>query len=220
MILRKCTIPAKTNREACSPETDGTMPGCIHLPVAPACNIQCRFCARTFDGAGEGMSTALSPQEAVEQISSRLARREPIAKALIFGPGESLANAASYVVLRRLSWLHPELILGIETNGLLLRDRIEQIVADGVRAVSITINALSEETAKKIYSGILYKGRRYPIEAAAEFLLKNQWQGLMLAVDAGLQVSVRTIVVPGVNEEEVPLIAGKAGKLGAVSKAI
>lgn len=218
MMLRKCPVPEPITREGCSQGTARSQAGCIFLPVAPACNMECRFCARAFDGPG--MSAARSPQQAVEDISARLAQGELIRLATISGPGESLANAASYLVLRRLSWLYPELLLGIETNGLLLRDRIEQIVADGVRVVTVTINALSDETAGKIYSGILYKGRRYPIEAAAAFLLKNQWQGVMLAVDAGLQVSVRTVVVPGINEDEVPLIAERAETLGVPHETI
>jgi nitrogen fixation protein NifB len=36
-----------------------------------------------------------------------------------------------------------------------------------------------------------------------------------MAVDAGLVVKVNTVFIPGVNDAEIPMIAEKAGKLGA-----
>jgi nitrogen fixation protein NifB len=159
-------------------------------------------------------ATILTPEEAVQQVELLTGRGHQIRGVFISGPGEPLANAATYVVLRQLNWRFPDLALVLSTNGLLLRDRIEQIIADGVRSVAITVNAFKPETAKKIYSSILYKGRRYRIEDAADFLIKNQWQGLMLAADAGLQVLVNSILIPGLNEDEMALIAEKAGKLG------
>ncbi len=42
-----------------------------HLPIAPACNIQCRYCIRKFDCANEcrpGItSKVLTPDEAVDR---------------------------------------------------------------------------------------------------------------------------------------------------------
>ena len=52
--------------------------GRIHLPVAPACNIQCRYCVRKFDCANESRpgvsSRVLSVKEALEmfQLCSKL----------------------------------------------------------------------------------------------------------------------------------------------------
>jgi nitrogen fixation protein NifB len=134
---------------------------------------------------------------------------------VVSGPGEPLANAAVYAILRRINWEYPDVVLGMATNGLLLRDRVEQVVAAGVRRVSIRIHAFFPSTAKKVYSRILYKGRRYQAEDGAEFLLRNQWEGLMLAVDAGLRVSLNTLFIPGVNDDEIVSIAAKARRLGA-----
>jgi nitrogen fixation protein NifB len=193
--------------------------GWVRLPVATACNIECRFCSRTFDhpetASGERKNTLLGPDEAVDRVRRLVAGKRQVKGVVISGPGESLANAATYVVLRKINWEFPDIPLAISTNGLLLRDRVEQIIADGVRTVAVTMNAFSSETARKVYSRILYKGRRYLIDDSAEFLLKNQWQGLMLAVEAGLSVVVNSVVIPGVNENDIPLIAEQAGKLKA-----
>jgi len=193
--------------------------GRIHLPVAPACNIQCRYCIRKYDCANESRpgitSKVLTPEEGVERVQALIGRNDRLSVVGIAGPGDPLANGATYVALRRINWEFPELTLCVSTNGLLLPDRLEQLVAAGVRSLTVTINAVTPETAEKVYSWIMYEGRRYSGQEAAEILLANQWRGLAEAIDAGLIVKVNTVFIPGVNEAEIPLIAERAGAFGA-----
>ena len=193
--------------------------GRVHLAVAPACNIQCRYCVRKFDCANESRpgitSRVLTPDEAVDRTRALIERSDRLAVAGIAGPGDPLVNASTYVTMRKIHWEYPDLILCLSTNGLLLPDRLDQIIASGVKSLTVTINAVSSETAENIYSWIVYQGRRYEGKAAAELLLANQWKGLEMAIDAGLIVKVNTVFIPGVNDQELPLIAERAGALGA-----
>ena len=193
--------------------------GRIHLPVAPACNIQCRYCIRKFDCANESRpgitSKVLTPEEAVERVEALVGRNERLSVVGIAGPGDPLVNAATYVTLRQIHWEYPDLTLCVSTNGLLLLDRLEQLIASGVRSLTVTINAVTTETAENIYAWVVYGGRRYRGREAAERLLVNQWQGLEKAINEGLIVKVNTVFIPGVNDREIPLIAERAGKLGA-----
>jgi nitrogen fixation protein NifB len=193
--------------------------GRVHLPVAPACNIQCRYCVRKFDCANESRpgisSRVLTPEEAVDRAHALIERSDRLSVVGIAGPGDPLVNAPTYVTLRHINWEYPDLTLCLSTNGLLLPDRLDQLVSSGVRSLTVTINAVTPETAENIYSWVIYKGRRYQGRAAAELLLMNQWRGLAAAIDAGLIVKVNTVFIPGVNDHEIPLIAERAGKLGA-----
>jgi nitrogen fixation protein NifB len=193
--------------------------GRAHLPVAPACNIQCRYCVRKFDCANESRpgitSRVLNPDEAIDRTRALIERSDRLSVVGIAGPGDPLVNAPTYVVLRHINWEYPDLTLCVSTNGLLLPDRLEQLIASGVRSLTVTINAVSPETAEKIYSWVIYKRRRYEGREAAELLLANQWRGLNNAIDAGLIIKVNTVFIPGVNDHEIPLIAERAGKLGA-----
>jgi nitrogen fixation protein NifB len=193
--------------------------GRAHLPVAPACNIQCRYCVRKFDCANESRpgitSRVLTPDEAIDRTRALIERSDRLSVVGIAGPGDPLVNAPTYVVLRHINWEYPDLTLCVSTNGLLLPDRLEQLIASGVRSLTVTINAVSPETAEKIYSWVIYKGRRYEGREAAELLLANQWRGLNNAIDAGLIIKVNSVFIPGVNDHEIPLIAERAGKLGA-----
>ncbi len=189
--------------------------GRIHLPVAPACNIQCRYCIRKYDCANESRpgitSKVLTPSEALNRVRTLVYRNERISVIGIAGPGDPLANDTTFETLRAINREFPELILCVSTNGLYLPDRLEDLVRSGVRSLTITINAVMPETAEKIYSWVSYRGRKYTGRDAAECLLCNQWRGLRNAIDAGLIVKVNTVLIPGVNDTEIPLIAWLAG---------
>lgn len=193
--------------------------GRVHLPVSPACNIQCRYCDRKFDCANESRpgvtSRVLSVQEALERVAVLAERNERLSVVGIAGPGDPLANSATFDMLRAVNREFPDLTLCLSTNGLLLPDRIEEIVKAGVRSLTVTINAVRSETGEKIYSWIAYRGRRFTGRAAAEVLLGNQWHGLAGAVESGLIVKVNSVLIPGVNDGELALIAKRAGELGA-----
>jgi nitrogen fixation protein NifB len=190
--------------------------GRIHLPVAPLCNIQCRYCIRKYDCANESRhgitSTVLSPANAVERVRCLIERNEGISVIGIAGPGDPLANEATFEVLCSLKKDFPEIILCLSTNGLLLADKLEDILEAGVRSITVTINAVLPKTAATIYSWISYRGKRYTGEHAAELLLSNQWRGLYKAKEAGLAVKVNSVFIPGVNDKDLPFIALQAGK--------
>ena len=133
-----------------------------HLSIAPACNIQCRYCIRKFDCANESRpgitSRVLTPDEAVERTRVLVDRSERLSVVGIAGPGDPLFNAPTYVTLRQIHWEYPDLTLCVSTNGLLLSDRLEQLLSSGVRSLTVTINAVTPETAEKIYSWVILQG--------------------------------------------------------------
>jgi len=193
--------------------------GRIHLPVAPACNIQCRYCIRSYDCVNESRpgiaSKVLSPREALERVRVLLERNEHISVIGIAGPGDPLANDSTFEVLAAIKREFPDIILCMSTNGLYLTERLEDIMNAGIKSLTITINAVMPEIAGKIYSWITYRGKRYTGREAAERLLFNQWRGMRNAIDAGLIVKVNSVLIPGMNNEEIPLIAWLAGCKGA-----
>ncbi len=192
--------------------------GRIHLPVAPICSIKCNYCLRKYDCANESRpgitSKVLTPQEAMERVKLLIERNDRISVIGIAGPGDPLVNDSTFEVLTAIKREFPDIILCMSTNGLYLTDRLEDIVMAGVRSLTITINAITLEIAEKIYSWVIYRGRRYTGRDAAECLLFNQWRGLGNAIDAGLIVKVNSVLIPGVNDEDIPLIAWLAGGKG------
>ncbi|HEX9859880.1 MAG TPA: nitrogenase cofactor biosynthesis protein NifB [Nitrospirota bacterium] len=195
--------------------------GRVHMPVAPACNIQCRYCTRKFDCANESRpgvtSRVLTPSEAMERVRAVAGRDGRVTVVGVAGPGDPLANRGTYELMGMVQREFPELTMCISTNGLLLVDRLDELVGLGLDTLTVTINSVYPDTAERLYSWVRYKGKVARGPEAVRLLLKNQWLGLRAAVNAGLAVKVNSVMVPGINDAEIEQVAELAGGLGATT---
>jgi len=194
--------------------------GRIHLPVAPDCNVQCGYCVRKFDCVNESRpgvaSTVLTSQEAIERVEAVIERTGDIAAIGIAGPGDPLANEATFETLGLVRRYYPHAIACVSTNGLDLPDRVADLVAAGVRSLTVTINAVMPETAGEVYLWVTGpQGQKLRGDEAGAYILERQWEGLRRAVAAGLVVKVNSVYIPGVNDLELPAIAHLAAEYGA-----
>jgi nitrogen fixation protein NifB len=192
----------------------------VHLPVAPRCNVQCRFCDRSFDCANESRpgvtARLLRPQEALWRVDSLRSRLEGLAVVGIAGPGDPLANPReSFETFRLVKEKHPDLLLCLATNGLTLVDHVDEIGRLGVSHLTVTVNAVDPEVGKEIYAWVRFEGRARTGTEAARLLWDRQREGIALAARQGLEIKINTILVPGVNEGEVERIARECAALGA-----
>ncbi|HTP65730.1 MAG TPA: radical SAM protein [Geobacteraceae bacterium] len=196
--------------------------GRIHLAVAPKCNIKCGYCTRRHDCANESRpgvtSRILTPREALERVRETMASKilGPIIKVVgIAGPGDPLANEETFETFRLIGEEFPDLIKCMSTNGLLLPEKIDLLHDLGLHSLTVTLNTLDPEVGARIYSHVLYRGRRYTGVEASRLLLAGQLEGIERAAAYGMTIKVNTVLVPGINDEQVPLIARRVKELGA-----
>lgn len=196
--------------------------GRIHLAVAPKCNIKCGYCTRRHDCANESRpgvtSRILTPLEALERVRETMASKVlgPIIKVVgIAGPGDPLANEETFETFRLIGEEFPDLIKCMSTNGLLLPAKIDLLHELDLHSLTVTVNALDPEVGARIYGHILYHGKRYTGVEAARILIANQLEGLKRAAGYGMTIKVNTVLIPGINEDQVPLIAQRVRELGA-----
>jgi nitrogen fixation protein NifB len=193
--------------------------GRVHLAVAPKCNIKCKYCQRKHDCANENRpgvaSRVITPEEAVERVRWALEEEPRIRVAGIAGPGDPLANEATFETFARLKEEFPGLIRCLSTNGLLLPARIERLADVGVTTLTVTINALDPEIGRRIYSYVNYRDRVLRGTEAFELLSRNQLLGLEKAVEEGMVVKVNSVLIPGVNETHLEEVARAVRHLGA-----
>jgi len=196
--------------------------GRMHLAVAPKCNIKCGYCSRRHDCANESRpgvtSRIMTPTEAIEKVREVMASEmlgQLIKVIGIAGPGDPLANEETFETFRLIGAEFPHLIKCMSTNGLLLPERIGELEALDLHSLTVTVNALDPAVGGKIYSHINYHGKRYSGEEAASILIANQLSGLKSAADFGMTIKVNTVLIPGVNDAQIPLIAEKVKSLGA-----
>jgi nitrogen fixation protein NifB len=192
--------------------------GRIHLAVAPKCNIQCNFCVREFDCVNESRpgvtSKVLTPQEALEKTKQILADYPFIKVIGVAGPGDPLANDETFETFELIKNEFPDLTLCMSTNGLLLPEKLQEILRVGVSTLTVTVNSIDPEIQAKIVNHINYHGKVYKGVEAAKIQIKNQLEGIKAAVDAGIVVKVNTVLIPGLNDKHVVEIAKKINELG------
>jgi len=193
--------------------------GRVHLPVAPRCNIQCKFCNRQYDCVAESRpgvtSTILSPGQARAYLNDLLVQQPEIAVVGIAGPGDPFANTAQTLETLRLVRSHfPDLLLCVATNGLELSSCVDELVALEVSHVTVTINAVDPAVAAKLYSWVRYKKRMYRGLNAARLLLAQQRRALQALCETSIITKVNTVVVPGINDHHVSEISAVLRQLG------
>lgn len=213
--------PFVASHHPCFQETCHGQYGRIHLPVAPKCNIQCAFCDRKYDCVNESRpgvaSKVITPEEALRRTAQALEAEPRIRVAGIAGPGDPLANRETFETLMLLRKAYPELILCTSTNGLALEENLEELLGAGLDTLTVTINAVSVDTAEKIYQsvGISDRERAAGKKAQMQEFLERQKAGLIKSCERGLTVKVNTVLIPGVNESEIGEIAQMAQRAGA-----
>ena len=192
----------------------------IHLPVAPGCNIQCKYCVRKFDCPNEsrpGVTTrVLTPEEALERFLDEKKRLNNLTVVGIAGPGDALADFEKTRETLRLIREHdPNITFCISTNGLALPQYVDELVSLGVSHVTVTINAVDVEVASKIYSHVTMMGMRYSGMAGAAMLVSNQLLGLKLLSSRGVTCKVNCVVLRGINDHHIETVVEKVKSMGA-----
>lgn len=193
--------------------------GRIHLPVAPECNIQCNYCNRKFDCPNENRpgvsSVILDPLEAVRRVRYVRNKLDNVSVVGIAGPGEPLANEETFETLELVGKFHPDMHLCLATNGLLAPIYIDRLKELGLGFATVSIAAVDPHVGKKIYSWVRWNGNVFKGEFAFKVLSQNQWEAVEMFVDSGMLVKINSVLVPGINDDQIAKIAKRASELGA-----
>lgn len=192
--------------------------GRVHLPVAPRCNIQCKFCNRQFDCVNESRpgvtSAVLSPAQAMVYLDEVLRQKPNISVVGIAGPGDPFANPAQTLeTCRRVRERYPGMMLCIATNGLNLAPYVEELAQLKVSHVTITVNAVDPEIGAKIYSWMRIGKRVKRAEEGAQILLERQLEAIKALKENGVIIKVNSILIPGINEDHIEAVAKKMSEL-------
>lgn len=192
----------------------------IHLPIAPKCNISCNYCVRKYDCPNEsrpGVTTSvLGPEEACQRYLEAKKKLPKLSVVGIAGPGDALANLPETLETLRLIRSHdPEVTFCISTNGLMLPQAAEQLIAAGVTHVTVTMNTVDPAIGARIYKYINYMGRQYTGEIGAAILIANQMAGIKILADKGILIKVNIVMLKGINDEHIPELVKQVKELGA-----
>jgi nitrogen fixation protein NifB len=194
--------------------------GRIHLPVAPKCNIQCNYCDRKFDCMNESRpgvtSAVLNPRQALAYLGKVLLRVPQLKVVGIAGPGDPFATPDETLeTLRLVREKYPEMLLCVASNGLNLAPYADDLARLQVSHVTITVNTVDAAIGAKIYSWVRDQKKVYRGEEGARVLLERQLASIKALKAAGVTLKINTILVPGINDEHVDVVAEEMRALGA-----
>ena len=121
-------------------------------------------CIRSINGDENRPGVAgeiLSADEAVAHVEKVTSEDLPISVVGVAGPGDSLANDATFEFFEKITEEKPEMIKCMSTNGLLLPKYAERIAELGIDTLTVTVNAVDPEIGKDIYGFVIYEGEVY-----------------------------------------------------------
>lgn len=192
----------------------------LHLPVAPRCNIHCRFCERKISPYETHVicpgtaASILSPEMAVKKADRFFKQWGQKSIVGIAGPGESLANPETFETLRLIREQYPDARLCLCTNGLNLPDSVETLKNLKMNYLTVTVNGIQPEVVAKIQPWVRKNGCIIKGEEGARLLIENQLTGIKKAVYSGIFVKINTVIVPAINGSHIDTIAQTVKQLG------
>jgi len=179
--------------------------GNLYLNITNRCSANCVFCIRNSSDGVYGYSLRLSREPSEEEILGEFENLDitKYNEVVFTGFGEPACRLDT--VLRITEWLHKRGIpVRMDTNGhaaLLYPDRdvVTELKAAGLSAVSVSLNAESEEK----YNRLCRPALEGSYQALIEFTKK--------AVKAGIRTQMTVVGQPGIDIGECERIATGLG---------
>ena len=209
-----------TNNHPCFSAEARHKYGRIHLPVAPACNMQCRYCNRKHDCVNESRpgvtSVILTPVQALSYLDSVIGKIPNISVVGIAGPGDPFANPYETMeTMRLVRKKYPDMNLCVASNGLELAEYAKDLSILKAGHVTVTVNAVDPEIAGKIYSWARFGKRAYRGKEAGELIIEKQEEAVRKLKEYNMTVKINTVIISGINDEHAVDVAEKMKSLGA-----
>ena len=166
----------------------------IRISITDRCNLRCRYCMP--QGAAFVPQEDLLTDQEIQQVC-RAAARMGISMVKITGGEPLLREGCAELVgmLKRLPGIRQ---VTMTTNGILLHQYLLQLLANGLDAVNISLDTLSENT----YAQMTGKPQ-----------LSRVLANIRLAGLAGLSVKLNCVLLKGVNDKEWHELAALTQKM-------
>lgn len=169
----------------------------LRFAITENCNLRCSYCRPEEESGAAGLPPVLSKDDVVRL--GALFVRLGVRKIRLTG-GEPTLHPALVSIVSELAALSPEApLLALTTNGVLLERLARPLRDAGLSRVNVSLDAASAEGFRRITR-------------------RNRFDGVRRGIDAALaagfpKVKVNAVVLRGINEDEVPALAGLAREL-------
>ncbi|EAI2953728.1 GTP 3',8-cyclase MoaA [Campylobacter coli] len=161
----------------------------LRISVTQRCNFRCLYCMPKIPFNHQPKENLLSFEELF--LFVKVAIDEGIEKIRITG-GEPLLRKDLSVFIKMINDYKKDLDLAITTNGFLLKDFAKDLKDAGLKRLNISLDTLESKKAKIL---------------AQKDVLDSVLAGIDEALSVGLKVKLNTVVLEGLNDDElIPLL--------------
>ncbi|WRB98036.1 GTP 3',8-cyclase MoaA [Helicobacter pylori] len=157
----------------------------IRVSVTKQCNFRCQYCmpAAPLDFFDD---EELLPLDNVLEFL-KIAIDEGVKKIRITG-GEPLLRKGLDEFIAKLHAYNKEVALVLSTNGFLLKKMAKDLKNAGLSRVNVSLDSLKSDRVLKI---------------SQKDALKNTLEGIEESLKVGLKLKLNTVVMKGVNDDEI-----------------
>jgi cyclic pyranopterin phosphate synthase len=178
---------------------DGPLPGSLYLrlSITDRCGLRCIYCRP--DESNECAPPSRLTTDEIVAVVGRLREQHGLAKVRITG-GEPTARRELVEIVRRLRVMDDDLESALTSNGTALDRLAGPLAAAGLNRVNISLDTLDRNRFRRI---------------AGVDGLDDVIAGIDAARDAGLgPVKINTVVLRGLNDQELPQLMSFAADRG------
>ncbi|MBI5556625.1 MAG: radical SAM protein [Deltaproteobacteria bacterium] len=182
----------------------------LDLPVAAHAHARLRF------APADQTPRAMLPAEALAWLKETLNRGIKVDEAHLNGPGDPLAAIGPTLeTLQLMRREYAGITLGLTTLGINGAQHAEALAEHGVSRVTLLVDAVHSEVVQKLYAWIRPGTKTVPLPKAADLLLEEQAKAIPALRQAGITVTAKTAVYPGINDQLIGKIGARLAELGA-----
>ncbi len=174
----------------------------IRVSVTSRCNFRCIYCMPNTPFDWDPRENILSYEEMFEFL--KLAIDEGVKKIRLTG-GEPLIRKDIDKFVKMLYSYKPSLDLALTTNGYYLSEYAKKLKEAGLKRVNISLDSLKEDVAHKI---------------AQKDVLKKVLSGIDEAIKVGLKVKLNSVIMKGINDNEILDLLSFAKEKGVIIRFI
>jgi cyclic pyranopterin phosphate synthase len=162
----------------------------LRISITDRCNLRCIYCNPRLPGKKLRHKEILRYEEILR--IARIGVVLGVDKIRITG-GEPLVRDGCCAFLEKLAAIEGLRDISLTTNGILLKDNIDDIAAAGINRLNISLDTLQPDKYTQITG---YDG------------FHRVWEGIILALEKGFHpVKINCVAMRGVNDDELVALA-------------
>ncbi|MCZ7409050.1 GTP 3',8-cyclase MoaA [Parvimonas micra] len=166
----------------------------LRISVTDLCNLRCKYCMPESGVKSLCHSDILSIEEIVEIV--KVASKNGIKKIRLTG-GEPLVRRGFINLCKQISEINEIEDIAITTNGVHLKDMVDELFENKVRRINFSLDTLVKEK----YNDIT---RRNDFDKTME--------SLFYVIKKGFKVKINVVLIGGFNDDEIQDFVNLANK--------